>query len=42
MRTIQAVPGDIPVGPTFVTIFLIVAVLVAITMAVLFVRDKRK
>jgi hypothetical protein len=37
-----AVPGNIPVGPTFVIIFLIVAGLVAIAMAVLFFRDRRK
>ncbi len=42
MSTIEAVSGHVPVGPTFVTIFLIIVVLVAIAMAVLFFRDRRK
>lgn len=41
MSTTEAVPGNVPVGPTFVTIFLVIVVLIAIVMAVFF-QDRRE
>ena len=37
-----AVPGDIPVGSTFATVFLVVCALVAVAVVVLYIRGGRR